>query len=231
VQISRSVRREMLRAILVGEFGRRVGHDYLIWQLARHEIAHDLHRNRIGARGLSRADDAPPFAMVPNVLAAVEATGAHAIWTAALAELRAHPSMTDPNLPDAFMAFVEADGDFRNLAAAAVAGMALTRSANLDGYRVDLHDMLSMAAEGDVELADLWAATETFVELLPRARRIELAEPFADDATVRNWTALKAAETVAPVTRALKRARWIHPALQFQTGDAPIAAEQAEAAE
>ncbi|WP_439539009.1 ParB/RepB/Spo0J family partition protein [Sphingomonas sp.] len=233
VQIARSIRREMLRAVLVGDYGTGMGHDYLIWGLLRRELSERHDHRAIGARGLTRADDAPPMAMADAVLSLVRATPAHAAWTATLAQLRAHPAVAEPDAVAAFAAFRDESAEWKELAAAAVAGMALTRTANLDGYRLPIHDHLIWESgfADDEALRELWEPTEAFIALLPRARRIELADPHLDEATRRNLATMKAAETVAPVTRALARVCWVHPALQFQPTDtAPIAAELVEEA-
>lgn len=232
VQIVRAVRREMLRAALVGEYGCGIGHDYLIWSLLRRELSTRDHRP-IGARGLARADDAPPFASIDAVNRALKETPAHSAWVAQLDQLRAHASVAHTDEVEAFAAFRDETAEWKELAAAAVAAIALTKTANLDGYRLKIHDhlMWEMGLDDDEALRDLWEPTEGFIALLPRAKRQELADPHLDEATRRKLPDLKATETIAPVTRALKRVCWVHPALQFQTQTTPIAVEEREAAE
>jgi ParB family chromosome partitioning protein len=236
VQIVRAVRREMLRAALIGDYGCEIGHDYLIWGLLRRELGEGHDHRAIGARGLARSDDAPPFTMHDAVRRAVAETPAHTAWTAQLAQLRAHAAVAERDPVAAFAAFRDETAEWKEFAAAAVAGMALARTANLDGYRLPIHDhlMWEMGLADDEALRDLWEPTENFIALLPRAKRQELADPHLDEATRRKLPGLKAAETIAPVTRALKRVSWVHPALQFrdQLADVtPIAAELEEAAE
>lgn len=231
VEIVRAVRREMIRAALVGEYGCGIGHDYLIWGLLRRELSTRDHRP-IGARGLDRADDAPPFASLAAVDRAIRETPAHRAWVAQLDQLRAHKSVAEADEVEAFGAFRSETAEWKELAAAAVAAIALTKTANLDGYRLKIHDYLmwEIGLDDDEALRDLWEPTENFIALLPRAKRQELADPHLDEATRRKLPGLKAAETIAPVTRALKRVCWVHPALQFAFTDTrPIAGELVEA--
>lgn len=231
VEIVRAVRREMLRAALVGEYGCGIGHDYLIWGLLRRELTERDHR-AIGARGLARSDDAPPAQLMPVIQSALQETPAHRAWVAQLDQLRAHPAIAGADEVEAFAAFRDETAEWKELAAAAIAAIALSRTANLDGYRLKIHDhlMWEMGLDDDEALRDLWEPTEGFIALLPRAKRQELADPHLDEATRRKLPGLKAAETIAPVTRALKRVYWVHPALQFEFTDTrPIAGDLAEA--
>lgn len=232
VQIARALRREVLRAALISDGGTDIAHDFLIWQLLRHELGNH-HSAHLGARGLARAEDSPPMAMMAAVRQAIEATPAHGLWTAMLDALRGHPSIGERDAVAAFSAFLGETAEWKEQAAAVVAAIALTRTANLDGYRLPIHDMLAdrIGLADDEAVRDLWEPTEAFVELLPRGKRVELASPLVDDATRRNLGAMKAADTIAPVTRALRRACWVHPALQFQPPASATAAAELEAAE
>lgn len=229
VQIARALRREVLRAAMISDGGTDIAHDFLIWQLLRHEIGNH-HSGNLGARGLARAEDSPPMAMLGAVRQVVESTPAHALWTAMLGALRGHPSIQERDAVAAFTAFLGETIEWKEQAAAVVAAIALTRTANLDGYRLPIHDMLAdrIGLTDDEALRNLWEPTEAFVELLPRAKRVELASPLVDDATRRNLGATKAGDTIAPVTRALRRACWVHPALQFQSPAPASAAAELE---
>ncbi|OJY68667.1 MAG: hypothetical protein BGP16_05370 [Sphingobium sp. 66-54] len=240
VQIMRSVRTEILRAALVIEAGDKasgLATDYLIWSLARgrfgptyatagySEYAHE--------RGI--ADLAYDRDTVPQVADRhVEPTAAHAIWTRAVEDLRAHPSMTERDRVAALRAFRAESPEWKQWAAAIVVGGALKRTANADGYKVPLHDELAAQAgvADPAVLRSFVEPAEAMVELLPRAQRIELARPYVDDATFRNWSKLKASELVAPVTRALKRAAdFVHPMLCFRPpspAKAPVPAGEME---
>lgn len=229
VQIVRAVRREIFRAALTEDGATDIAHDFLIWSLLRHELG-NARSAEIGARGFARADEEVPMAMFDAVRHAVENTAAHELWTEVLDVLRKHPSVADRDPTAAFAAFLDETVYWKEWVAAALAGMALTKSANLDGYRLPVHDLLAqrIGLADDEAIRAAWTPTEAFVELLPRDRRLEHATPFLDEATRRNLTKMKAGETIAPVTRALARACWVHPALQF----APATpAEQLEAAE
>ncbi|RSZ01649.1 ParB/RepB/Spo0J family partition protein [Sphingomonas koreensis] len=231
VQIVRAIRREILRAALIEDGATDIAHDFLIWQLLRGELGnHDS--VQLGARGLARADDSPPMVMIGAVRRAVEATPAHSNWTTTLGLLRAHPSVQDRDAVAAFRAFLDETREWKEWAAAVVAAVSLSRTANLDGYRIPVHDLLAerIGLADDEALRAHWGPSEEFLELLPRAKRIELATPFVDDATRRNLDTMKAGDTITPVTRALARVCWVRPALQFQKAPAPAVAEL-EAAE
>lgn len=101
--------------------------------------------------------------------------------------------------------------------------MTLARSMNAEGYIVPLHDDLAHQAGYGYEpgLRELWEPTEAFVELLPKAQRLALAEPHVDRMAFRTWGNLKSSELVGQVTRALLRAKtFVHPMLGFASAGA-----------
>lgn len=220
LEIMRTIRRELLRAALVNdaENGMRgeTAQDYLLWNLARDALMHDSYAETRGMKGfVSSWQSAPPSDARDHV----ERTEAHRIWQAAVDELKAHPSMTEENLVAAFTAWCDEDAFWKRKAAAVVAGMALERSADADGYRVPLHDEVARrAGAADPALLHSWCEpTAELLDLLPRAQRIELARPHVTPAVLRAWEKLKASELSAPVARALAGARdWVHPILQFR---------------
>lgn len=232
VQILRSLRREMLRALLLedAEAAGQLGTRLMIWSIVREDLARYAVRSPIGVRGLRRDDDPGPSQASDHV----ERTAAHARWAAARQELAAHPCIAEPDPVKAFEHFLFADEDTRRRAGAIAAGIALERSANAEGYRVPLHDFLAQMAGGTagVNLAALVEPTEELVALMPKAEMLAQAEPFVDDMAFRTWKTLKLRELVGPATRALKRARsWVHPLLRFQSRSetAPPAASTPEA--
>ncbi|MCP3729295.1 ParB/RepB/Spo0J family partition protein [Sphingomonas sp. MG17] len=226
VQIVRAIRREVMRAAMIEDGATGIAHDFLIFTLLRAELGN--HHNRtLGVRTLHRAEDSPPMAMIPAVRAAVEATPAHGFWTAMLGVFRDHAAIQLADEADAFDAFRGERDEWKECAAAIVAATALTKTANLDGYRLPIHDRLAqlLGIADDEAFRGYWAPDETFVELLPRATRVELATPHVDEATRRNLGTMKAAETIAPVARALTRVCWVHPALRFEAASVSADAE------
>lgn len=215
IQALRSTRRMALRAVLIEDM-EGVGHDFLLWSLARERFgppasskAHDR-----GMGGLQLADDLAP----PCAGEMADRTPAAGIWQMAIDQIRRHPSMTQNNLVAALQAFREQPYAWKDTVAAIVAGSVLVRSANADGYRVPIHDELARLCgfEGDKALRRLVEPDEDLVAMLPKAQRITLAAPHVDAATLRGWEKMKAKDLVAPVTRALKRAAaFVHPLLRF----------------
>lgn len=221
VQVMRSVRTEILRAVLVLEAKANasgLSRDYLIWSLARDCFGEGMGRETAHQRGIDGF--ATRQEAIPQLVGDhVKATSANRIWREAVDTLKAHPSMTEKDLVAAFRDFHAESFAWKDLAAALVAGAAIKRTANADGYRSPLHDELAYKAgyHRPETLRALVEPTEAFVELLPRAQREQLARPHVDDATARNWGKLKAGDLVAPVTRALRLAAdFVHPLLRFE---------------
>ncbi|MDQ2736995.1 MAG: hypothetical protein M3Y55_18845, partial [Pseudomonadota bacterium] len=219
VQILRTVRRQMMRAMFIRtEKGRAVANDYLLWLLLRRQLVMNEHVMTLGGRGLGRDDDVIPISIIKSAIEQENAIPAAAIWDSAIAELREHPAMAEADVVAAFRAFRQAPASFKHLAAAAIAAMTLARSMNAEGYLIPLHDELAHQAGYGFEpsLRALWEPTDAFVELLPKANRLALAEPHVDRMAFRTWGNLKASELVGQVTRALLRAKtFVHPMLAF----------------
>lgn len=219
VQVMRSIRREVLRAALVGD--GLVALDYLLWSLARErltEVGIMVPGQRSYERGMAGLAIRHDY-LGPHILGHVERTKAHRQWKDAVAEMKAHRSMTERDLVGAFDAF-RADVDMvRCLAASVIVGCALERSANAGGYEVELHDHLALLAGvgADEDVRALVEPTEELLGLLPKNRQLELVHPHVANAEYLRLEKLKAADLTAPVTRALKKAKgWVHPMLRFR---------------
>ncbi|WP_370171817.1 ParB/RepB/Spo0J family partition protein [Sphingobium abikonense] len=224
VQIMRTLRREMLRAMLVEQAeGVPAGDtplalDYLVWSLARDRLTaagimqpgRQAHER--GMAGLSVRHE-----LVAGAAAFVDATQAHSTWKYAVDRIKAHPSMAGPDLIEAFDAYRAENQGFRAMVAAIVVGCALERSANAPGYQVALHDHLAtLAGFTDGDQHELVEPTEELLDLLPRAKRLELVHPHVTHGEYLAIEKLKAAELSAPVVRALRRVKtWVHPMLRF----------------
>ncbi|MDX3908873.1 MAG: ParB/RepB/Spo0J family partition protein [Sphingobium sp.] len=216
IQAMRSVRRQMLRAALLfnADENGTLANDYLIWSMARRELRGGM-AHELGCSALVHDRENVPGVAAATLLGQTEANAA---WKRAVETVREHASMKEEDLVSAFRQYKAAGAYFRNTVAAVVAGLSLVRSANADGYRVPLHDLLAEQTgyASDAKLRELVEPTEDMVELLPRAQRLAYAQPFVDAASFRTWDKLKVVELVAPVARALKRAKaWVHPMLRF----------------
>lgn len=238
VQIMRSIRRETLRAAMLNEAwsaGPRrcnsVALDYLIWSLMRDRVTNaDLESTRSEDRGLLG------FAYVhaPLIIGAadhLQRTEANKLWRAAVDRLKEHPSVADKDLVQAFDAFRAEGWHWKQEVAAIVAGCALVRSANAAGYEVELHDHIALLTGYDdaFKLRGLVEPTEELLDLLPKARQLELVHPHVSNGEYLALEKLKAADLVGPVTRALKKAAgWVHPMLQFRPRLAAIATRELE---
>lgn len=243
VQIMRSLRREVLRAALVGDQNRRpagqsIALDYLLWALARERLTHrgimvaGAQSTDRGLAGLSVRHDV----LASGIQDHVDRTAAHRIWQDAVDLLKQHSSMTELDLVQAFDAFRADAVVLRDIAAAIVAGCALERSANAPGYEIEMHDHIALlAGYGDDEaVRSLIEPTEEFVALLPRARQLEQVHPHVTQGEYLALEKRKAADLPAPVARALGRAKdWVHPMIRFRPRLAAVFAndKQLEAAE
>lgn len=235
LHVVRSLRRELLRALLVQDVelsGGNLANDYLIWAQLRMKLTADR-ASDVGAQGLSGAmeliEEREP-AQVKPFLAASEA---HEIWSRACAQIAAEPFITDPDRPAAFSAFVASSEETKALAAAVLAGIALLRSANADGWRVPAHDRLAALAHGDDDaLSDLWSPEPEFLALFTKAQRLAIAEPLFGPSVIASWSKLKDEDLARTAATALagnplskRPLRWIHPLLSFGVpafADAPM---------
>lgn len=239
LQIFRSIRRAMLRALLVEDAraGRAVGHDYLIWSLLRAHFRSSgigrEGRHVTGAAPLGSIDRDP--AIADPHLAAQPAVDRFAH---ALAELEAMSFIAEPDPAAALIDFLNAPAATKNLAAAVVAGLALERSLNAPGYSIPAHDTLALmtarATPPQLRRNAAFVPTAALLDLLPKQQRIDLAAPFVERKTFAAWAKLKAAEMTRQVLAVLEgrspafrfgkgdeALEWVHPLLAFpQAGPA-----------
>lgn len=233
VQVLRALRREVLRCALIddAEGGGDIAHDYAIWCLLRVELSGG-YGYQLGARRLDRGYE--PNATWDTVRPHVKRALAGMRWEKEQAALRDHPAFLLEELTAAFSAFHHEISPWKNKAAAMLAGLMLERSLEAPGYQVPLHDMLADGTGLNNATIRAYAEpTEELVDLLPKAQRLALAQPFVDQMAFASWGKLKAAELTAPVTRALYRAKnWVHPLMRFAPPPAtPVTTEMREAAE
>ena len=233
VTILRSLRRAILRAGLVqaAHEGSTLGRDYLVWAQLRMRLAITGRygeadgSEKIGMRPLAASD--PDGEPAHAFLAESEAGRA---WQAAIAEIKGQLFLTEPDPPTAFALYRHAVQPVKLLAEAVVAGLALERSLDADGYRIAVHDELAAHAGVASEQAvrHWWQPTAAFLELLPTAERRAIAQPFLEPAAFAGWTKLKSAELTPLVLRVVQgtapstkktmqiaAAQWVHPLLTF----------------
>lgn len=239
LHVVRSLRRELLRALLVldAETGGDLARDYLTWAQLRLALTSDR-ASAVGAQGLSSAmeliEEREPAEVRPHL----DACEAHAVWTRACETIAAQDFITEPDPAQALSAYVAAGPDTKALAEAVLAGLALLRSANTDGWRIAAHDRLAQLAGGsDDALRALWSPEPEFLALFSKAQRIALAEPHFGPSVTASWSKLKDEDLAQAAARAFagnplstRQLRWVHPLLSFGA-NAPADAATKEAAE
>ena len=247
--ILRSVRRSILRAALIqsAREGRPLGRDYLVWAQLRLILSRagkfgEAEREaQVGMRRLCGLDGDSDAAAKQ-----IDATEAGKIWSKALRELQGQSFLTETDLGAALLDFLNAPQAMRDLAGAVVAGMALERSLDADGYRVPVHDTLAVQARvaHPQGIRHYWQPSTAFLELLPTAERRSVAQPFVDRSAFETWGKLKSAELTPLVLRVVQgtapsakksmqvaAAQWVHPLLAFNRSDRTLADVYAEQAE
>ncbi|WP_338445923.1 ParB/RepB/Spo0J family partition protein [Pelagerythrobacter marensis] len=236
LQVVRSLRREILRALLIRDaaLGGTLARDYLTWAQLRIALADSFgggRKSAVGARGLAGeewayARDAEPRDKVKSW---VDDTVAHHLWHEALGDVSSAEWMVDPDPVSSFVAWLELPEGERHLAEAVLAGLALERSANTPGWRIAVHDELAQRADGDAEaLRILWQPTPAFVGLFGKLQRLAMAQPFVDPDAFKSWHKQKDKAVSGAVSAALQgecggsqsaaAKRWVHPLLSFGEG-------------
>ena len=223
LQVMRSVRRELLRAVLLADAtgDGALGRDYLVWSQLRQKLDTDAGAAQTGTLGLAaswQTEDAEPQDIVAPHLAAMPA---HTLWTNVVDEIRAAPFMTLADPADAFAAFHFANDRMKATAAAVLAGLALVRSANVPGWRLPVHDRIAELLGIDaLTIRELWKPTPALLGLLPKLKRLELAQPFVAPDAFESWHKLGDHVLTGAVAGALQEAaHWVHPLLRFPASD------------
>jgi ParB family chromosome partitioning protein len=234
LQIVRSMRRALLRGLIVSDAsnGGTLGRDFLVWSQLRQELGGTRWQST-GTRGLagewSGHSDSEPSGLAEPFLAEMPA---QTLWLQALERIGREPFMTIEDPAEAFAAYLDALEPVKAIASAVLAGLALVRSANVPGWRVPAQDVLAARAGGsDEALREGWEPDEAFLALLPKLKRLELAQPFVGQAQTLAWSKLKDKEISAAVAGALRDAPgWIHPLLSFNV-PSPSKVPEREAAQ
>jgi ParB family chromosome partitioning protein len=231
LEVMMSIRRELLRALLVEDAQRGCdsGRDYATWSALRVAIGPDS-AAEVGARGIAMGGTIGAFELAAKSKEHVDQHKAHRVWTEAVRQMSAEPFITDSNRATAFMAFASADDATKRLAAAVVAGLALERSGNAPGFQMAPHDAIARATGADDDYVRmLWSPTAEFLELLPKAQLLAIAEPIVGPETFDAWSKVKGSELPALLAEALagkghavaarnppSAAQWVHPILKFE---------------
>ena len=231
LQIARSIRRTLLRALLVSDAsqGGSLGRDLVAWSQLRQELSDDRW-SKVGARGLASewgygAEDQEPGDKVAPYLAEMPA---QTLWLQAVARVSQEPFMTIGDPAEALEAYFLAPDPVKQIAEAVLAGLALARSLKAPGWDLATHDLLATLAGGDdASLREGWEPTEDFIGMLPKLKRLELAVPYVGRGQTAEWAKLKDAEITRAVTQVLRdQPDWIHPLLSFSRNEAGTLAHQ-----
>jgi ParB family chromosome partitioning protein len=157
-------------------------------------------------------------------------------WRDALDRLTREPFIQDDDMAAAFRAFRSASISTKQLAAAAVAGLALERSLAGGTFDLPVHD--AVAAEcgviDDADFRRLWEPSAEQLAILPTHHRLAIAEPFVERITLGAWQRLKSADLTARVlevvtgtaagvraTMATAAATWVPALLRFRPAQEP----------
>lgn len=228
MQIMRSTRREILRAMLVRDAREAgtLGRDYLVWAALRQKLRNDA-PSKVGMLGF---DTGWQYTVgdreADGTDAHLSTMPAHDEWRQAVEDIRVLRFMTEDDPFEAFGAFVYAGPDIKALAGAVLAGFGLVRSINADGYRCRAHDRIADLAQSNT-VREYWKPNADFMALFPKAQRLEMAKPFVGQSVFASWQKLdsitlsaSAAAVLDPATHAdlaLAKAAaiWVHPLLAF----------------
>jgi ParB/RepB/Spo0J family partition protein len=244
LQVIRSIRREILRALLVRDAGHggTLARDYLTWAQLRAALGDTFgaaRRGMVGARGLASEEwaatrDAEPRDTVRPWLSD---TVANHLWREAVDRISNADWMREEDPAASLLSWLEQPDEEKRAAEAVLAGLSLERSANTPGWRIAVHDELARQAGADAKtLRILWSPTPAFVGLFGKLQRLAMAKPFVDPDAFKSWHKQRDKAVSGAVSAALQGAcggtqaaaakRWVHPLLAF--GKLEAATEPAE---
>jgi len=219
LQIVRSLRRALLRSVLMAEAGAggTLARDYLHWSMLRQQLGGAADA-QTGARGLKSSWDGHESEPVELVRFFLEDEPSARDWDDMVEALANSDfmQMEDPAASlDAYLALPEHE---KTVCATLLAGFALLRSANAPGWQIATHDHLAqLAGADDAALGNFWKPDARFLGLLPKMKRLELAQPHVGEAEFASWHKLKDKVLTGACAGALEHAAepWIHPLLSF----------------
>lgn len=235
LEVCLSIRRDILRWGLVTEAHANGGlaTHFVIFAMLRAELGKEG-AAQLGVRQLTSA-----YGQEDNedreLVNAYCQTPARAAFAAEVEALMAADWITEKDLGKAFAAYLRIGLGMQDRAAAVLAGLLLKRSANAPGFKVPLHDALAKELGLDAEQARrAWTPDHHFAGLMPKLKRMELAQPFVPADAFRQWKNLADKPLAAAAAHVLAaQADWVHPVVSFDfEGFAPEADTRvAEAAE
>lgn len=236
VEVMLSTRRELLRDVLLidAQNGGDLARDYLTFALLRRELGRDYKKD-VGVLGFAKSyrqgEDEPKS----DVSGYLEEQTCGRDWKLAVEDLIAQAFMTIPDPVIAFEDYRASHPHDRARYAAILTGLVLVRSANLDGYRLPLHDELARLAGADAEqLRRLWTPQPPFCGLFPKMKRLEFAQPHVEREAFKGWKELADKPLASATAHVLTdQPTWIHEALHFNFDgfEVPAEAQALEAAE
>lgn len=238
LEVCLSIRRDILRWGLVTEAHANGGlaTHFVIFAMLRAELGKES-AAQLGVRQLSTAYGQEDVEDRELVKAYCE-TVARDTFAFEVERLIAADWMTEKDLGKAFAAYLQIGLGAQDRAAAVLAGLLLKRSANAPGFKVPLHDALAEQLGLDAEQARrAWTPDHHFAGLMPKLKRMELAQPFVPADAFRQWKTL-ADKPLAAATAHVLAAQpdWVHPVVSFDfegfgSSDQLIAAEKQTQAE
>lgn len=169
MEVMRSHRRLILASALLGDtIGQRLAMRYLIFVLARGMLGADR-ADKLGVDRIPLTDPDPGLAR--DDLAAQP--GAEVVHDA-IARVQQMDWMREPDVAAAFARFATGGHIDMERAAAAVAARMLSRSLNMDGFSVAVHQRIGeMLNLHDGAVREHWTPDEQFFERLPKGRRMD----------------------------------------------------------
>jgi hypothetical protein len=138
-----------------------------------------------------------------------------------ISPLNVRTCMEDAEATSALEAYLSLPEQEKLVCASMLAGMALLRSANAPGWQIEAHDHLAaLAGADDAALRDIWKPDARFFGLLPKMKRLELAQPHVGAPELASWSKLKDKVLTGACAGALEHAAepWVHPLLSFNVG-------------
>lgn len=234
LEVCLSIRRDILRwGLLTDALGSGdLAIDVVLFSMLRTELGKES-ASQLGVRQLGTAYQQEDNEDRELVKAYCQSP-ARAAFAAEVEALMAADWITEKDLGKAFDNFLRIGSDTRARAAAVLAGLLLKRSANAPGFKVPLHDALAKELGLDAEQARrAWTPDYHFTGLMPKLKRMELAQPFVPADAFRQWKTLPDKPLAAATAHVLAaQADWVHPVVSFDfEGFAPAEARVAEAAE
>lgn len=217
LEVCLSIRRDILRWGLVTEAHASGGMavSFVIFALLRTELGKES-AAQLGVRQLSSA-----YGQEDNedreLVKAYCQSPARDAFAAEVERLMAADWITEKDLGAAFSRFLAIGLGAQDRAAAVLAGLLLKRSANAPGFKVPLHDVLADAIGLDAaQTRRAWSPDHHFTGLLPKLKRLELAQPFVPADAFKQWKTLTDKPLAAAAAHVLAaRPDWVHPVVSF----------------